>query len=82
MTSQNMDKLPIETAPKDGTWILLWGGTTGEEFYLADAPPADVRRPVVGKWLVDHNGGAWVMCFWDGNWRTGYEAPSHWSPLA
>ena len=43
---------PIETAPKDGTLILLHG-------YLV--PPCCERGPttVIASW-IDHNGGGWT----------------------
>lgn len=62
-----MDWRPIETAPKDGTHILLWPG---------------LRRPaaaVVGAWL-DTRGGP---CWYDlavGH-HNGYWQPTHWQPM-
>ena len=32
---------PIDTAPKDGTWILLRGGNSSESFYMRDTPAED-----------------------------------------
>ena len=75
---------PIETAPKDGTWILLCGGRTDEDFYLRDEPEAQ-SRIVSAFWLLspcgDEDGEEWSVGFWDGSWRTGYENPTHWMPL-
>ena len=74
----------IETAPKDGTWILLCGGRTDEDFYLRDEPEAQ-SRIVSAFWLLsprgDGDGEEWSVGFWDGSWRTGYENPTHWMPL-
>ena len=74
----------IETAPRDGTWILLCGGRTDEDFYLRDEPEAQ-SRIVSAFWLLsprgDGDGEEWSVGFWDGSWRTGYENPTHWMPL-
>ena len=74
----------ISTAPRDGTWILLCGGRTDEDFYLRDEPEAQ-SRIVSAFWLLsprgDGDGEEWSVGFWDGSWRTGYENPTHWMPL-
>lgn len=79
---------PIDTAPRDGTWILLCGGETSEDDYLSVGVP--ISRPVVGRfiWDEDFNGiypdkfyDTWDICYWDGEWRTQYENPTHWMPL-
>lgn len=78
---------PIDTAPRDGTFALLFGGLTSEDFYSDDKPPPGVReRPVVAKWDPSAYGpygeGGWVHTFWDGAWRSTYDNPTHWMPLA
>lgn len=73
---------PIEAAPKDGTFILLAGGATSEDDYMERGVKTD--RPVVAFYDSgdgDVDGGYWWMCFWDGEWRTSYENPTHWMPL-
>jgi hypothetical protein len=67
---------PIETAPKDGTWVLLCGGETTEDTFRTDLDASHTRRPVVGRWEQ-----GWVYDFWDGDWRSGYDDPTHWQPL-
>lgn len=69
-----MEWLPIETAPRDGTWVLLKGGSP-------DEPPRDERiyPCVVGFW--DESWPCWWFCWWDSNWRSAYENPTHWMPI-
>lgn len=61
---------PIETAPKDGTWVLLF------------SPDAEPDTPFIGQWrdVEDYpDGGAW----WENN-GSSYcidADPSHWQPL-
>ena len=75
-----MEWLPIESAPKDGTWVLLCGGKTTEELdSFGDIYQEDINRPVVAKWLAYESG--WVICYWDIGWRDGYNNPSHWAIL-
>jgi len=73
--------MTIDSAPKDGTWILLCGGRTTEDDY-ADVG-VDVSRPVVGFYdpPAFEGDAEWAFCFWDGAWREGYESPTHWMPL-
>lgn len=72
---------PIDSAPKDGTWILLAGGKTSEDYYLPDHAD-ESRRCSVGAWYEEPGwDGCWKIGFWDGAWRTEYEKPTHWMPL-
>jgi hypothetical protein len=71
---------PIETAPKDGTWVLLRGGETDmceadDESRLADG---DMARPVVAKWVEDKG---WVYAAWDGDWGSRYSFADEWTEL-
>lgn len=67
---------PIETAPKDGTWVLLSGGKTTEYDYSNGHVRFD--RPVTAFWS-EENG--WAFCYWDGMWREAYKDPTHWCRL-
>lgn len=69
---------PIETAPKDGSWILLAGGRTDESFHYEEVKN-ESRRPVVAKWCIEDE--CWDVAFWDGAWRTGYINPKKWASL-
>ena len=61
---------PIETAPKDGTWVLLcWKETpTGSECFDEWSP-----GQAVGKWYYD----GWMRC---SEYSVGGN-PTHWMPL-
>lgn len=56
---------PIETAPKDGTWVLLW--FDADEYAVSGA----WMRP--GRDYIAH----WCAF---GRWTPG-DAPTHWMPL-
>lgn len=62
------DWQPIETAPKDGTFVILKGGEHDEGY---GAPC------VVAFW----DGRFWVYAYWDTNWRSSYRNPTHWMPI-
>ena len=76
--SVEMDWFPIETAPKDGTAILLAGGNDGEIEYALEYERHNMTLPCRAWWHVD-------------GWRMGineagcadvyYENPTHWAPL-
>jgi len=68
---------PIETAPKDGTWILVCGGRTEDEEVT--------RTHAVAQWTDDLNGRKtkwhWQFAWYDGGYYGFYENPTHWMPL-
>ena len=69
---------PIESAPRDGEWIMLGGGKIVYGWY-AEQPPL-----VVGQWTTDAGGGdegRWQFAWYDGGYYGEYEAPTHWMPL-
>lgn len=68
----------IESAPKDGSWILLTGG---EIYYGWDPPDEDDDKPpmVVAQWVKDGEG--WQFAWYDSGYYGEYENPTHWAPL-
>ena len=74
---------PIDTAPRDGTVILLAGGRTDENDYKNEIPKY-LSRPVTGFWdppKDEWDKGGWLITYWDGAWRTGYNTPRYWMPI-
>ncbi len=71
----------IESAPKDGTWILLSGGAI-RYGWDGGAPP----HCVAGQWTHHLNGreldeGRWQFAWYDGGYYGEYENPALWQPL-
>ncbi len=66
----------IKTAPKDGTAVLLGGGTWGDDF-------RDERSCVmVGWWEVCRNSAFWNTCAAEAGYSMfEYASPTHWMPL-
>ena len=78
-----MQRQPISTAPKDGTWVLVGGGVAEIEVGNDEVLRRDPKRPVVAKWITRWDGseGRWVYANWDGAWRSSYKKPSWWVDL-
>lgn len=81
-----MEWMDIASAPRDGTWILVTGGDTGEGEDYVEAEGC--KRPVVAfydppQWMPDDDEHypVWSYAAWDCAWRSGYSHPTHWMPL-
>ena len=70
------DWQPIETAPRDGTWILLAGGSIKYSWEGDTAPHA-----VVAQFTHELAVSRWQFAWYDGGYYGEYEDPTHWMPL-
>lgn len=64
----------IETAPKDGSWVMLSGGRIDYGWDGESAP-----RVVVGQWA--NRAECWQFAWYDGGYYGEYENPTNWMPL-
>jgi hypothetical protein len=64
----------ISTAPKDGTWVLISGGSIWYGWSGDTIPTC-----VVGQFLPTSN--SWQFAWYDGGFYGEYETPTHWMPL-
>ena len=66
---------PIETAPRDDTWVLLSGGTVdwAEYAFGITCPPVVVACRRSEEWIVSLADGGYKL--------TRYRSPTHWMPL-
>ena len=71
-----MDWQPIETAPRDGTPILIFDPTKSSHDQI-DGLRFDDARYAIGYWRVWKENGEWMW----GNRNSAYNSPTHWMPL-
>lgn len=76
---------PIETAPRDGTTVLLAapGRVTAGEWHLEQWPTECEYHSSTGEYLGQHETGECIdagWCSWDGGF-TDVAQPTHWMPL-
>jgi hypothetical protein len=66
----------IETAPKDGTWIMIYGSILDE---------GDDRHMAVAQWTTYLNGdevdGHWQFAWYDGGYYGSVDDATYWMPL-
>jgi hypothetical protein len=67
---------PIETAPRDESWVLLTGGKIDYGWDGETQPPV-----VVGQWGKDFSEPCWQFAWYDSGYYGEYEKPTHWMPL-
>lgn len=68
----------ISTAPRDGTWVMLTGGSVTSGWDGDDEPPV-----VCAQWSTWLNGreeeeGRWYFGWFDGGYLGQYSGPTHW----
>lgn len=69
--------LPIETAPKDGTEVLIIGGTY-EYKYIDDQEALPLKSPRLAKF----NENVWELSYTENKlWYATKAWPKHWMPL-
>ena len=73
---------PIETAPKDGTFVLITGGHPG---YGWDGPDDLIPPCVVASYQINHRKlqilGGWQFAVYEDGYYGVWENPTHWMPL-
>lgn len=68
---------PIETAPKDGSYVLVFGGVK-ENAYRGCELPADLEMVVA---CFDKEKEEWHFAEYDTGYLGHWPTPTHWMPL-
>lgn len=73
---------PINTAPKDGTWILLRGGEVDwdHDVVRSGAVPPVIVGQYHPSYCIDKQ-PYWRTACYDGGWYGEYLNPTEWMPL-
>lgn len=74
------DWKPIDSAPKDGTWVLLTGGKIEYGWY-EDSQPTVVSGQYSTMLNTYPTHGHWQFAWYDGGHYGWYEEPTHWMPI-
>lgn len=75
-----MDWQPIETAPKDGTAILIWQPSHERHDDKHRGGNYDDNRYAIGYWRTDQDPSRGCEWMW-GNRNAAFVTPTHWMPL-
>jgi len=71
---------PIETAPKDGTWVILAGGTP-DASHDGRIDEQEGFQPMTVARFNDIRDSYWEYASYDGGFYGEWENPTHWRPL-
>jgi hypothetical protein len=72
---------PIETAPRDGSWIALAGGSIEYGWDGNTEPPYVVGQ--CSNWLNEETADPnWQFAWYDFGYYGEYKNPTHWMPLS
>lgn len=73
----------IETAPLDGTWVIITGGEPGSgwDHVQAENTPPMVIAQFLPNDHPHYAPGHWQFAWYDGGYYGEWDDPTHWQPL-